>query len=171
MVLLNATIGLSWRWQDACWREWVEAINTTIYILNQSYTKDLKWKKPHEAYIGKKPFVSHFKIFGCDCYVYVPNNERNKLQPKSTKCILLGYSDDKNAYKLYEPTTKTIVSSHDMVFKEEQHVVEDEKKSSTLSSSDEVAYYELGPSVIPTLKEEEESSDDEIARHQPAVTQ
>ena len=49
--------------------------------------------------------------------------------------------------------------------------MEHEKKSSTLSSSDEVAYYEPRPSVIPTLKEELASSDDEIARHQPDVTQ
>ena len=49
--------------------------------------------------------------------------------------------------------------------------MEDEKKSSTLSSSDEVAYYEPSQIAIPTLKEEEESSNDEITRHQPNVTQ
>ena len=103
--------------------------------------------------------------------MHVPNKDKNKLQPKSTKCIFLGYSDDKKAYKLYEPTTKKIVASHDVGFKEQPHVVENEKKSSTLSLSDEVAYYEPSPSIIASLMEEEASSDDDVTRHQLAVTQ
>ena len=82
----------------------------------------------------------------------------------------MGYNDDNKAYKLCEPTTKKIVMSHDVVFKEQPHVVEDEKKSSTLSSSDEVTYFELGPNTISTLNKEEASLDDEIARHQLVVT-
>ena len=119
---------------------WEEALNTDVYIFNRSYTKALKGKMVHEAYTSKKPFVSHFKIFGCDCYVHVLDKERNKVQVKSTKCTFLGYKDDKKAYILYDPTTKKIVASHDVVFKKQPHAMEDEKKSSTLSSSDEVAY-------------------------------
>ena len=65
--------------------------------------------------------------------MHVPDKERNKLQPKSTKCIFLGYSDDKKAYRLYDPATKKIVASRDVVFKEQPHTVEDEKKYSTVS--------------------------------------
>ena len=111
-----------------------------------------------EAQHGKKPFVSHFRTFGCDFYVHVPNKERNKLQPKSTNCIFLGYSDDKKAYKLYNPATNKIVSSHDVVLKEKPHAMKDEEKSSFLSPCDEATYYEPGPSVIPNLKDEEELS-------------
>ena len=68
---------------------WAEAVNTVAYIQN-CYTKAPKGKTLHEAFIGKKPYVSHFRMFGCECYVHVLDKERNKLQPKSTKCIFLG---------------------------------------------------------------------------------
>ena len=45
---------------------WAEAVNTAVYILNRSYTKALKGQTPHEAYSGKKPFVSHFRTLGCE---------------------------------------------------------------------------------------------------------
>lgn len=54
-------------------------MNTAVYILNRSYTKALKGKLPHEVLIGEKPFVSHFWMFGCECYAHVPDKERNKL--------------------------------------------------------------------------------------------
>ena len=95
-----------------------EAVNSAVYILNCSYTKALKGQTPHEAYSGKKPSVSHFQTFGCECYVHVLDVDRNKLQPKSNKCIFLGYSDEQKAYQLYNPTTKKIVAIHDVVVKE-----------------------------------------------------
>ena len=77
---------------------WAEAVNTAVYILNRSYTKALKGQTPHEAYSGKKPFVSHFQTFGCECYVHVPDAYKNKLQPKSNKFIFLGYNDEWKTY-------------------------------------------------------------------------
>eukprot|EP00249_Psilotum_nudum_P001110 c13432_g1_i1 orf=159-365(+) len=51
---------------------WAEAVNTTVYILNRSFTKALKAKTPLEAYLGKKPSTSHFKTFGFECFVHIP---------------------------------------------------------------------------------------------------
>ena len=70
--------------------------------------------------------------------MHVPNKERKKLQPRSTKFIFFGYSDHKKAYRLYDPTTKKIVVRCIVVFKEHPHIVGDEKKFFTLSTSDEV---------------------------------
>lgn len=152
---------------------WAEAVNTAVYILNRSYTKALDGKTPHEAYSGKKPSVSHFKVFGSECYMHVPDQERNKLQPKSTRCIFLGYGEDKKAYKLYDPVAKKIMASRDVVFQEEQpHAVEEKGSSSTLSPGEEVIHYEPNPRAVPTIKEvEASSSDDEDSSHQPATIQ
>ena len=105
--------------------------------------------------------------------MHVPDVDRNKLQPKSNKCIFLGYSDERKAYRLYNPTTKKIVASRDVVFKEQPHAKEDADGSSSLSPNEEVTYYEPGSSSSTrTLKEEEApSSDEESESHQPAVTQ
>jgi hypothetical protein len=45
-----------------------------------------------EKFTGKKPDVSHFRVFGCIAYVHVPDEKRSKLDPKAKKCIFIGYS-------------------------------------------------------------------------------
>jgi len=47
---------------------------------------------PKEKFIGKKPNVSHFIMFGYVVYVHVPNEKRSKLDPKAKKCIFIRYS-------------------------------------------------------------------------------
>jgi hypothetical protein len=54
---------------------------------------------PHEVWLGKKPSVSHLKVFGCDAFVHVPKEKRSKLDNKATKCIFIGY-------KLWDPVSR-----------------------------------------------------------------
>ena len=49
---------------------WAEAVNIAVYILNRSYTKAVKDMTPLQAFSGKKPSVSHFRILEvivCTC--------------------------------------------------------------------------------------------------------
>ena len=69
---------------------WAEAVNTIVYILNRSATKVVDGKTPQEAYSGKKPSVAHFKVFGSECFMHIPDEECTKLEPKSRKMYLLG---------------------------------------------------------------------------------
>ena len=71
-------------------------------------------RKPEEAWCGRKPTVNHFRIFGCIAYADIPNKKRSKFDDKGEKCIFLGVSDQSKAYKLYNPTTKKIIISHDV---------------------------------------------------------
>jgi hypothetical protein len=36
-----------------------------VYILNRSPTKALNGRTPYEAWHGRKPTVSHLRVFGC----------------------------------------------------------------------------------------------------------
>ena len=36
---------------------------------------------PHEKYYGKKPDLSHVRIFGSNAYMHIPNEKRLKLDP------------------------------------------------------------------------------------------
>jgi hypothetical protein len=47
---------------------------------------------PEKKFIGKKPDVSHLRVFGCITYVHVPDEKRSKLNPKVEKCIFIRYS-------------------------------------------------------------------------------
>ena len=69
---------------------------------------------PEEAWSGRKPTVDHFRIFGCIAYAHILDKKRSKLDDKGEKCIFLGVSDQSKAYKLYNPTTKKIIISHDV---------------------------------------------------------
>ena len=97
---------------------WAEALSTAAYLINRRPTKSLDGKTPFEAWYGKKPNVSHLRVFGCTAYIHVPKDERKKLDPKAKKCIFLGYGTTRKGYRLYNQKTSSIVHSRDVVFNE-----------------------------------------------------
>ena len=54
---------------------WAEAVETTCYPVNRSPSSALEDKTPHEVWTGKKPSLSHLRVFGCDAYVHVPKEK------------------------------------------------------------------------------------------------
>ena len=50
--------------------------------------------------------------------MHVPDEKRKKLGAKSEKFILVGYSHEQNGYKCYNPRTKQVRVSRDIVFDE-----------------------------------------------------
>ncbi|RVW42604.1 Retrovirus-related Pol polyprotein from transposon RE1 [Vitis vinifera] len=69
---------------------WPEAVNWTAHVLNRSPTLAVK------------------------------DNKRKKLDDKSFQCVLLGVSEESKAYRLYDPVSKKIVVSRDVVFEEDK---------------------------------------------------
>jgi len=49
---------------------WGEAANTVFYVQNRCPHRSLNFKAPEEVFTGKKPDVSHFRIFGC-LYIFM----------------------------------------------------------------------------------------------------
>ena len=99
-------------------RFWAEALSTAAYMINRSPTKALDDKTPFEAWYGKKPNVSHLRVFGCSAYTHVPKDQRKKLDSKAKGCIFLGYATSRKGYRLYDQKTSSIVHSRDVVFNE-----------------------------------------------------
>lgn len=71
---------------------WLDALMCANYILNRAPTKALKTITPYEAWIGRKPVVSHMRVFGCLAYAQIPSQLQHKLEDKALKCIFIGYS-------------------------------------------------------------------------------
>ena len=69
-----------------------------------------------ETWSGRKHSVTHMRVFGCVEYAHVPDELRKKLENKWEKCIFIGYNDDSKAYKLYNPSTKKVISSRYIQF-------------------------------------------------------
>ena len=67
-------------------RFWTEAVECAAYIRNRTPTSAIKGNKtPLEGWTGKKPDVSHFKVFGCMVYAHVSDAQRQKLDKKAVK--------------------------------------------------------------------------------------
>ena len=73
---------------------------------------------PEEKYAGTKLDLSHMKVFGCIAYVHVLDEMCTKLDPKAKKCVFIGYSLDQKGYRCYNPSTRDVRVSRDVVFDE-----------------------------------------------------
>ncbi|CAL9005368.1 unnamed protein product, partial [Prunus brigantina] len=97
---------------------WAEAVHTAVYILNRCPTRARGDKTSFEAYNRRKPRIAHLKIFSCLCYVHISSEVRQKLDAKSTKGIFVGYATCEKGYRVYDPITKKLLFSRDVVFDE-----------------------------------------------------
>jgi transposase InsO family protein len=99
---------------------WVEASNTAVYIKNRVVSRSREGKTPYELWKGIKPNFSHLRVFGADAYVHVPKDERTKFDPKAIKCIHVGYCETQKAFRLWDPATRKVRISRDVLFNEER---------------------------------------------------
>jgi hypothetical protein len=99
---------------------WAEVVSCAVYLLNRCPTRSLQAVTPEEAWSGHKPSVTHLRVFGCVAYTKILDARRTKLDDKSEKCIFVGYGDRRMGYKLYNPITKKVIMSRDIIFKEDK---------------------------------------------------
>ena len=50
---------------------WAEAVLCAVYLLNRCPTKSVRFKRPNEAWSGRKPIVGHLRIFRCIAYARI----------------------------------------------------------------------------------------------------
>jgi hypothetical protein len=98
-------------------RFWADAISTVCYISNQIFMRSILHLTPYELRFGRKPSVSHFRPFGCKCFVMKCDN-LDKFESRSFDDILLGYTPHDRSYWVYNFETNTVVESCDMTFDE-----------------------------------------------------
>lgn len=111
---------------------WAEAVSTAVYILNRTATSQLKNSTSYEAWEGKKPELSHVRVFGSVAYAHVPKIQRKKLDPKAKKLILVGYERDSANYRLYDSASRKISISRDVAFDEAATAPADTNESRTV---------------------------------------
>ncbi|GBN16571.1 hypothetical protein AVEN_256051-1 [Araneus ventricosus] len=80
-------------------RFWAEALHAYVYSKNRCSHKLTKGKTPIEIWSGYKPSNRHCRIPGSLVYVYVPKDNRNKLQPKAKIEIFVGYAVNRRGYR------------------------------------------------------------------------
>lgn len=97
---------------------WAECMKTTTYIINRLPQPKLGFVSPFEKLRKIKPTVKHFRVFGCVCYVFVPDQLRSKFDKKALRCIFLGYDSERKGWRCCDPTTNRCYTSRNVVFDE-----------------------------------------------------
>jgi transposase InsO family protein len=57
---------------------WAKAVVNAAYTRNRCPSKALPSITPEEAWSGRKPCISHMRVFGCIAYAMVPDEKRGK---------------------------------------------------------------------------------------------
>jgi hypothetical protein len=98
---------------------WAEATMTTVYVQNRLSHSALGLKTPEEMFTGKKPEVSHLKIFGFPVFIHISKEKRNKLEFSGKKGIFVGYCEVSKALRIYILGHRHIEISRDVTFDED----------------------------------------------------
>ena len=99
-------------------RFWAEAMKTAAFVINRLPQQRLSFSSPFEKLWNIKPTVSYFRVFGCICYVFVPNHLRSKMDKKAVRCIFVGYDGQRKGWRCCDPTTGKCYTSRNVVFDE-----------------------------------------------------
>ena len=98
---------------------WSDAVLTACYLINRMPSSILDGASPHSLlYPSSLPFSLPLKVFGCVCYVHNLGPSYDKLDPRATKCVFLGYSTTQKGYRCYSPVSRRYLTSIDITFVE-----------------------------------------------------
>jgi hypothetical protein len=77
---------------------WGYALETATFTLNRAPSKSVE-TTPYELWFGAKPKLSFLKVWGCEAYIkrLMPD----KLEPKTEKCVFIGYPKEMIGYTFY----------------------------------------------------------------------
>lgn len=74
--------------------EFLGRSSEACYVINRSPRAALDGKVAEEVWTGNDVDYSGLRVFGFPAYVHVSSDLRSKLDPKSRKCIFVGYVKD-----------------------------------------------------------------------------
>lgn len=98
---------------------WYHACAYAILLINRMPCKVLNMKSPYQYVFGHNPEVQQFKIFGTVMYPFLRPFNSNKLQPRSTQCIFMGFFIGYKGVICYEKQTGRLIVPRHVIHDEE----------------------------------------------------
>ncbi|KAK2381296.1 myosin-16 [Trifolium repens] len=93
---------------------WNYAIQHATYLINRTPTPVLNNKSPFEILHNSLPNLEHLKVFGSLTFASTLTAHRTKLEPRSRKCIFLGYKQGVKGTILFDLANKEIFLSRNV---------------------------------------------------------
>ncbi|KAK2998211.1 hypothetical protein RJ639_023475 [Escallonia herrerae] len=119
-------------------------------------------KSPFKLLYNVKPDVSHLRVFGSICFVHVPKSDRTKLDPKSKKCLFVGYDLNRKGWRCMDPVTNRCLTSRNVVFDEVSLYYSPQKLVTEVVESD----FELTEKGVDSTNRDFSSQNVECSTHQ-----
>jgi len=109
---------------------WVDTVNTTCYVLNRVLIRSILKKTPYELLKGRKPNISHLKVFGCKCFILNKGKDNlGKFDSKAYEGILLGYSLHGHVYRAYNRRNMLVEEFMYIAFDETNQNIQESTKT------------------------------------------
>jgi len=84
-------------------------------------------KTLYELFKGRRPVLSHLKLFGCKCFILNNGKESlGKFDAKADEGVFLGYATQSHGYRVYNKRLMTIEDSMHVVFDETNPKLQDQ---------------------------------------------
>ena len=101
---------------------WGEAISTAVELYNRSAHSQLNNLTPYEIYKGQKPQLKFLRVWGCECFTYIPKDQRpTKFTTHATRCKFVGYSTHCKGYRCIDIFNKhRVILSRNVQFNENE---------------------------------------------------
>jgi transposase InsO family protein len=97
---------------------WADAINTMCHAINRLYLHKILNKMAYELFIGKKPNVFYFRVFGSKCFILNKKPKNSKFASKVDEGFLLGYASNAHGYHVFNKTSGHVEVACDVRFNE-----------------------------------------------------
>nr|GEZ31837.1 hypothetical protein [Tanacetum cinerariifolium] len=133
---------------------WDYALETAARILNMVPTKKVE-KTPYEVWYGKAPKLSYLKVWGCETLVKRDTlTKPDKLEPRSIKCIFVGYPKETMGYSFYYPPENKVLVVRNAEFL--KHSLIDQEASWSLEDLEIIQEEDTHPSLDTRLNHEKD---------------
>jgi hypothetical protein len=132
---------------------WGEFLKSAIYVLNRtlssSPSSNSSKKTPYELFYKKKPNIENLRVIGCRAYAHIPDCKRKKLDSKAIPCWLVGYGEETKGWRLWDPASRNIILSRDVIF-DENLLISDFKDDHNPKTSKQADCTLLDPFLLAT---------------------
>ncbi|CAI7848305.1 unnamed protein product [Closterium sp. NIES-53] len=95
---------------------WPFAVQYAVHQLNLQPRVSLPETSPTLLWTEKVGDVSAFRVWGSRAFVR--DLSADKLSPRATPCVFLGFPQDAPGWQFYHPTSRRVLSSKDVTFDE-----------------------------------------------------
>ncbi|SCZ88451.1 BZ3500_MvSof-1268-A1-R1_Chr2-1g04419 [Microbotryum saponariae] len=101
-------------------RLWGEAAMYFVRCKNMTPHAGVSGEIPDARWYGYAPDVSSLRTFGCRAWHCLPSASRSALDPKAMPLIFVGLDDHSKAYRLFNPATRKVLLSRNVLFHESE---------------------------------------------------